>query len=376
MNRRDVLKAASAGAALTFPMVNFGMYPAHAASPTRYSARAARLVEEALVIDMLAPLRFDLTDDLVSRPMTAQEIADFRASGINVFHHAFGFPAGWNQREESLKFIAAWQGFVGRNADLFYLIDKAADLDRANTTGRIAAIIGIQNAEHFDEVKDVKLFHGLGLRSAQLTYNWQNRLGAGCTERVDGGLSDYGAAIVKAMNEVGMLVDISHCGERTMHDANAASAKPVAITHANCRALCEHPRNKSDDIIRAVAKRGGVMGITSLREMVRATEPTNMGHFVDHIDHVVKIAGVEHVGIGSDGSIYGYDRLPPDQYAKLLSYYPPSYAIREKSDIEGFDHPRRSYDLTEELIRRRYSDDNIKLILGGNFRRMLGGIWV
>ncbi len=208
-----------------------------------------------------------------------------------------------------------------------------------------------------------------------MTYNEQNLIGSGSTDRVDGGVSDFGATIIKAMNDVGMLVDVSHCGDRTTLDAIAASAVPIAITHANCRSIAHHPRTKTDEAIRALGAKGGVMGISGVRQFVSPVEPTTIGTMVDHIDHVVKLIGIDHVGIGSDADLYGYDKMAPDQYAKLKAAYKSSYAFRDKIDIDGFNHPRKMFDLTEELIRRNYSDPNIAAVLGGNFRRLLGATW-
>jgi membrane dipeptidase len=221
----------------------------------------------------------------------------------------------------------------------------------------------------------VKKFHQLGLRCAQLTYNTQNLIGSGSTERIDGGISDYGVAIIQAMNEVGMLIDVSHSGARTTLDAIELSPRPIAITHSNCRALNDHPRLKTDEAIRKLAAKGGVMGITGVRNFVKDREPTTVEDIVDHIDHVVKLVGVEHVGIGTDSDLLGYDRMAPDQYAQIKSGYKSSYAFRDKIDTDGFNHPLKMYDLTEALIRRGYSNDNIQAVLGGNFRRLLGESW-
>ncbi|MCI0614831.1 dipeptidase, partial [bacterium] len=221
----------------------------------------------------------------------------------------------------------------------------------------------------------VKLFHGLGMRCAQLTYNTQNLIGSGSTERVDGGVTDFGAEIIKRMNEIGMLVDVSHSGDRTTLDAIELSAKPIAITHSNCKALNNHPRLKTDDAIRKLAAKGGVMGITGVRNFVLNHEPTTIEHIVDHFDHVVKLTSIEQVGIGTDSDLDGYDDLPQEMQKKLREGYKSSYRFREKIDIEGFDHPRKVFDLTEALIRRKYSDSNIEAILGGNFKRLLLQIW-
>jgi membrane dipeptidase len=352
-------------------MINIGRYAVAGASERTYSARAVALIERSLVIDMLFVPRIDFSPAGHSRPLSEQEIADFRASGINVMHNAVGV----GSRTSALEFLAAQQGLAGRHPDLFQLVDTVEDLDRANDGRRIAMIMGLQNASPFEQVEDVATFHSFGLRCAQLTYNSQNRIGSGSTDRADGGVSSYGAAIVEAMNNVGMLVDVSHSGDRTTLDAVELSKQPIAFTHGNCRALAQHPRNKTDEAIRALAAKDGVMGITGVRMFVRTEEPTNIGHMADHIEHVARLVGIEHVGIGSDADLNGYDDMPADQYEQLKGAYTSAYAFRDKIDTDGFDHPRKVYDLTEELIRRGHSDADIALILGGNFRRLLGTVW-
>ena len=371
---RRTMMAGVFGAALAFPMVNRGYYALGAQGRT-YSRRAVDLIRRSLVIDMLAPLTIDIDPDAWAKPIPPQRVADFKRSGITGFHNAYGVGGGADAYAQVLAYMAGWQGYAGRHPELFALVGTAADLDRAKQTGRAAVIMGVQNAQHFRTAADVRTFYDLGQRCAQLTYNSQNMIGSGSTDRVDGGVSDFGVGIIKAMNDVGMLVDVSHSGDRTTLDAVALSTRPIAYTHSNCRAISGHPRTKTDEAIRALGKKGGVMGITGVRQFVSRTDPTNITHFVDHIDHVVKLVGVEHVGIGSDADLYGYDDMRPDQYAKLKGAYKESYAFRDKIDVDGFDHPQKVFDLTEELIRRRYSDANISAILGGNFRRLLGDTW-
>ena len=371
--RREVL-AAGAAAAFGFPFINRGSFAFAAAPSKTYSARAVGLMRESLVIDMLAPLSLNLDPSLFDRLLTDAQKADFRASGITGFHNSYGL-GGFTAKEDAFEYLAAWQGWVGAQADLFTLVRVAADLDSAKAAGKAAVIMGIQNADQFQVPDDVARFYRLGLRCAQLTYNSQNFIGSGSTDRVDGGVSDFGASIIEAMNKSGMLIDVSHCGDRTTLDAIAISPKAIAITHSNCRAITPHPRTKTDAAIRALAKKGGVMGITGVRNFVRDRDPTTVAHMVNHIDHVVKLVGIDHVGIGSDADLDGYDDMDPKQYAELKAAYKSSYAFRNKLDIDGFDHPLKFYDLTEALIRRRFSDDNIRLILGGNFRRLLSATW-
>lgn len=371
---RRVFASGVGAAALVLPMINRGYYELGAQTPRTYSKRAIDLVRESMVIDMLAPLVIDIDPNAHAKPLPPNAAAEFRKSGITGFHNAYGV-GGADAYTNVLAYMAGWQGYAGRNPDVFALIGTVADLDRAKASGRAGVIMGVQNAQHFRSAADVATFYDLGQRCSQLTYNSQNMIGSGSTDRVDGGVSDFGAGIIKAMNDAGMLIDVSHSGDRTTLDAVAISPTPIAYTHSNCRAIAGHPRTKTDEAIRALGAKGGVMGITGVRQFVSKTDPTNVSHVVDHIDHVVKLIGVEHVGIGSDADLNGYDDMRPDQYAKLKGAYKSSYAFRDKIDVDGFDHPQKVFDLTEELIRRRYSAENIRLILGGNFRRLLGATW-
>jgi membrane dipeptidase len=376
VSRRSVLKSAAAVTVLStgLPMINTGRFQAFAAAPTKYSAKTMRAVERALVIDMLAPLKINFAPEAYAGRMTDAEAEMFRSCGITGFHNSIG-TGGPTAVEETLQFMAAWQGYAGRNSHVFTLVNTAPDLDRAKADRKVAVIMGLQNSEHFRTKEDVKAFYQLGQRCSQLTYNSQNLLGTGGTDRVDGGLSDFGVEIVNAMNEVGMLVDVSHCGDKTTLDAIEVSPKPIAITHSNCRALLDHPRLKTDEAIRKLAAKGGVMGITGVRMFVRDKEPTTIDHIVDHIDHVAKLVGIEHVGIGSDSDLNGYDDMPPDQLKMLRASYKASYGFRDKIDIDGFDHPKKTFDLAEALFRRGYSEQNIIAVLGGNFRRLLDSTW-
>jgi membrane dipeptidase len=371
--RRRVLGTLGAAAAvLSSTPLRLLAAPLAVDAKGNYSSKVIDLVQRSLVIDMLAPLKIDFNPEAFSLPITQADAQMFRTSGINVFHNSVGV----GSYDDGLQFLAAWSGYCGRNADVFSLVGRVEDLEHAKAQKKIAVIMGLQNADEFRTPGDVKDFYDMGLRCAQLTYNTQNLIGSGSTERVDGGVTDYGIAIIKAMNDVGMLIDVSHSGDKTTLDAIELSPKPIAITHSNCRALNNHPRLKTDEAIKKLAAKGGVMGITGVRMFVRDKEPTTIEDIVDHIDHVVKLVGIEHVGIGSDSDLMGYDHMPKDQYEKLKAAYKTSYAFRDKIDTDGFDHPRKVYDLTAALLARKYSESNIQAILGGNFRRLLGSTWL
>lgn len=381
ITRRELLKsAAGAGfATITAPMINRGRHQLFAASPKEYSSRAVELVRKSTVIDMLSPftLNFPKQAKWFANPetFTGADLQPFKDSGINVFHIAVGM-GGPEAYLEVLKFFASWNGFIADHTDHLMRIDSASDLERVKRSGKIGVLLGLQNSEQFRTVADVNFFHGLGQRVSQLTYNSRNMIGNGSTERRDEGISDFGVAIIERMNSVGMAVDVSHCGDRTTLDAFEVSKRPVLITHSNCRALVAgHPRCKTDEAIKKMGAAGSVMGITGVRMFVKADEPTTIEHVLDHFDHVARLAGPEHLGVGSDIDLYGYDAMPPELNRQLRAGYKGTYGFREKIDIEGVDHPKRMFDLAEGLIRRKYSDRDIEGILGGNFKRVLSQIW-
>lgn len=330
-----------------------------------YSVRAIDLVAESLVLDMLSlpTLDWALLDKWQTKRASfgAAEFAKLRASGINVFHPAVAFDTP-QPYEVTQQWFAKWNGFIDEHPGYFVRVDSVADFACAKHDKKIGIILGMQDANHLRTPRDVDIFYAAGQRLTQLTYNSDNRLGHGCKMAHDPGLSPYGGEIIARMNQVGMAIDISHCGETTSLDAIAASKKPVLITHSNCRALAQPvQRCKSDEVIRAAARKGGIIGLTSVRHFVKATDPVSIEDVLDHFDYAVKLVGVEHVGLGSDTDLAGRDRTRSSH----LLY-----------DIAGLNNTQRVYELTEGLIRRGYTDGQIRLMLGANFQRALGDIWM
>lgn len=370
----------AAGAAIVAaPMINLGRFRLFANSTAEYSARAIDLVRRSTVMDMLCVLTLDFKKDekwfADPESVTAADFQPFKDSGINVIHPAVGL-GGPDAYENALKFFAMWNSFIANHDQHLMRIDSPSDLGRVKGSGKLGVLLGLQNSAQFRNPNDVSFFWSLGQRVSQLTYNSRNLIGNGATERRDEGISDFGVAIIERMNKVGMAVDVSHCGDRTTLDAFELSKKPVLITHSNCRALVPgHPRLKTDEAIKKVGAAGSVIGITGVRMFVKGDEPTTIEHVLDHYDHVRKLIGPEHLGVGSDIDLYGYDAMPAEQNKQLRASYKGSYAFREKIDIEGLNHPKRMFDLTEGLIRRNYSDKDIEGILGGNFKRVLSQIW-
>lgn len=388
MDRRSALRLLGGGA-LAAPAVLRGRYQLFAQSPQEYSARAIRLVNESSVVDMLSQFRFTdlrnepprLFDLWMSDPtaFTEEHFAVYRDSGVDVL--ALG--RGAATRTEALEFMAQWNGFIASHSDWLTRVDDPRDFAAVRESGKFGIMITFQNSDHIESLDDVELFYGLGQKVSQVTYNFQNRYGSGFLEHRDGGLSVEGHRLVERMQEVGMVVDLSHCADQTTLDALDAATRPTIFTHASCRGLLPgFMRCKTDEAIRALAQGGGVMGIPFIRFMIKAGPPVGVEDVVDHFDYVADLVGVEHVGIGSDLDIEGYGspRVPPGDnlgptgqanFDRYRAYFTESGHVH----IDGLNHPKRVFDLTDALVRRGWSDENIGLVLGGNFVRVLSELW-
>lgn len=344
MRRRDLLTAGVP--ALAAPMLNFGLCRLNARPVRTFSTAAIDLVYESVVIDMLGLFTrdWDRLQQWHDNPasFTAGDLDSLRSLGIAVFNPAVDLNARSPYRETH-RWLAGWNRLIDGRPDCFKRVASSADIAGTRMTGHVGVLLGMQNADQFRTVSDVKEFWEAGLRLSQLTYNGPNRLGDGCASHHDNGLTEFGAAVVRQMNETGMIVDVSHCGSRTTIEAIAESARPVLITHSNCAALVSHPRCKSDEIIRALARQGGVMGVTSVRTFLWSSDKKKLGNCLDHIEHIARIAGIEHAGIGSD--------------------------------IDPSEAPTRVYDIADGLLRRGWSKDSVRLVLGGNFSRAIDRIF-
>jgi membrane dipeptidase len=312
------------------------------------------------------------------RAFTEEDFERYLGSGVNVI--ALG--RGANDFDDTIRFLAEWNGFIASHSDWFTRVDDPRDFEGLPESGKVGIMVTFQNSEHLRRADDVDLFYGLGQRVSQLTYNFANRLGAGFLENRDGGLSVFGHEIVERMQSVGMVVDLSHCADRTTMDALDAATRPVIFTHASCRALLpDYMRCKTDEAIRKLADGGGVMGIPFIRFMIKEGPPVSVEDVIDHFDHVVDLVGVEHVGIGSDLDIdgFGSPRQADGQQGPMsqpnVERYNAYFTDEGYAHIEGLNHPKKMFDLTEALIRRGYSDVEIELMLGGNFVRVLSELW-
>jgi membrane dipeptidase len=220
--------------------------------------------------------------------------------------------------------------------------------------------------------------YGFGQRVSQLSYNFRSLVADGAFEPYDGGVSEYGGKVIDRMNGVGMAVDLGHASDKTKLDALTISRKPAILSHGNCRALIPNGlRATPDDTIRKLAAKGGVMGITDIAFMVKDSEPVRIDDVVDHYDHVRELVGIEYVGVGSDAGIESNDLGSPALLKDTLAKADHRYRVHGEHEIvAGMEGPTRMYELTSAFVRRGYTDEHVRLVLGGNWARVLKDIWL
>jgi len=221
------------------------------------------------------------------------------------------------------------------------------EIIESNEDGKIAAMLSIEGADVLEgRLSMLRVYHRLGVRMVGLVHSLRNLLADGVADnRTKGGLSCFGIEVVEELNRLGMVVDVSHLGDAGFWDLIETSKDPVVASHSNARAVCPHPRNMTDEMIKALAEHGGVMGMNFAPDFVDKKKPS-VETLIDHIDHIVDLVGPEHVGLGSD-----FDGIP--------------------STPKGLEDTSRMPAITEELVRREYSEEYIRLILGGNHLRLL-----
>ena len=226
-------------------------------------------------------------------------------------------------------------------------VTSFAKVTQANEEGKVAAMLSIEGADVVEgRINMLRVYHRLGVRMVGLVHSLRNLLADGVADnRTKGGLSQLGAEAVVELNKLGMIVDVSHLSDAGFWDVIELSKDPVVASHSNSRVICSHPRNLSDEMIRALSEKGGVMGMNFATDFVHKTKPS-LETLVDHIDHIVDLVGPEHVGLGSD-----FDGIP--------------------STPVGLEDVSRMPAITEELVKREYSEEYIRLILGGNHLRLI-----
>jgi len=334
---------------------------------------------KALVVDALGS-----PGGTADTPLSAAELDAIRSSGVTAVNLTVGaIGSGASVFEETFGTIGHWERELDAHPDILLKVKTAADLEKARASGRLGLVYGFQDATPLGEDPDrLNLFSRFGVRVVQLTYNRRNLLGDGCLEPANAGLSRVGQAMVERMNELGLLVDLSHCGHRTTTDAIAASKKPVAITHTGCAALADLPRNKTDEELRQLAAKGGVAGIYFMPFLRTKGQPM-AEDVIRHLEHAIKVCGEDHVGIGTDGLLSHIELTPEymQRHREDIAYRRRAgiSAPGEEEDVYTFipdlNTPRRLETLAGLLLARGHSESRVEKVLGGNFGRLFQEVW-
>lgn len=324
--------------------------------------------------------------DVEDAPLTPEELADLRASGLAAAHltvGAVGRMAPLAAFEKAIRDIARWEAEIDRHPEVLARVREVSDIEIAGRTGRTGMIYGLQDGVAFeDDLDRLPALRQFGIRVIQPTYNRRNLLGDGVMEPADAGLSRAGIEAIERLNALGMLVDLSHCGRRTAADAIAASKRPVAFTHTGCAALVEHPRHRSDAELRAVAETGGVTGIFIMPYLARGRQPT-AADVIAHLEHALSVAGSDHVALGTDGAISPREVTPAfvERFREITRQRRELGIAAPYETEEGYlfasdlNTPRRFEILAEMLLARGHAGSTVGKVLGGNLLRVFAETW-
>jgi len=313
--------------------------------------------------------------------LTDDKIEALRSSGITALSMCMTVAADRSIESEYLAtrdVIEKWDAFVAKHADIFKKVTSAADLDAAKQSGRVGFIYNFQNTTPFGwDLRKLKTFIDLGIRQVQLCHDRRNYVADAGRETTNAGLSRFGKEVVEALNAHRVVIDLSHAGDQSAREAVTLSKSPIIFSHSGCYALCPHPRNVSDGNIRLASERGGVFCVYNQSAWLTKAPIISMDHYLAHIEHVIKIGGEDHVGMGTDGDAVDMTAMRPDEverhqraFDEDVKVFPQLTWKVKHMRVPGLSHPKRLLHLAQALDRRGYRTATIEKILGGNYVRV------
>lgn len=325
------------------------------------SGEARDLHQDALVWDMTIPIITPGDSGEQARVFSRAVGAGFDFVSITLAIDLFDYRAACKQ-------VARYRSLISERQDAV-LARSVDDIAGAKQAGKLAVGFNFQGTGPFEqELGFIDLCYELGIRHALMAYNQTNAVGSGCHVEEDAGVTPFGREVIAKMNEVGMLVDCAHTGHRTAMETIEASSSPVIVSHTNAFSLTEHDRCVRDEQIQAIAASGGVLGMTGLSTFLGEGEAT-VERFVDHIDHVAELVGPKFVGLGLD---YVYDMPAFEAFvAQSSGVYGTGGSYEKMTQLEIEDAPR----ITQELLRRGYTEGEVRGILGENWLRVCRQVW-
>ena len=328
---------------------------------------ADALHRDAIVIDAVSPLT-----------RYGQHLDRYRAGGVTVVGPTV---AGWEDASATLRTVGLWHRLFRERDDLIH-VRRAADIARAKRESKLGIVLHFQNTSPMEDSLDlVDAWAALGIGMVQLTYNVRNSVGDGCEESATVGLSRFGRQMVERLDAARIVVDGSHTGRQTVLDAIAIMKRPFVVSHANALAVHRSPRNLDDEVIRKIADTGGLVGLVGFPAFVGPGEAPSLDAFLAHADHLVKVAGHDHIGLGIDHYQGQHGLSSPEQaralYDQLVAagtwsaaYPPPPWRYPD-----GIDLPEKLPNLTRALVDRGWTEDAIRKLLGGNWVRVFRDVW-
>lgn len=325
---------------------------------------AAALLRDTLAWDHHACLPLRPLDESFLPQLQRHRAAGFDAVTVNI-----GF--GEMGPEPHLRMLAALRHWLLARPDEYVLIEQADDVERAHGSGRLAVGFDIEGANAVaDQPSLVQLYYDLGVRWMLLAYNQPNRVGGGC-QATDEGLTPFGRTLIAEMERVGMQLCLSHTGHRTAREAMAVATAPVIFSHSNPAAVHAHPRNIPDELIRACAATGGVVGINGVGPFLSADGTDIRSElYARHVDHVVQLVGPQHVSIALD---YVFDTQELDEYLQQMQHtFPPGLGY---SNASRFVAPEQLPEIVDVLLGWGYRHDDLRALLGGNLLRLARTVW-
>ena len=319
-------------------------------------------------------------------PLLPEEVQHLRESRLAASHLTVG-PVGsmpsLEAFEKTVLDITRWEQEIDNHSEFLSRVRLARDIDAASEAGTTGLIYGLQDGVLFeDKLERLSALFQMGIRIIQPTYNRRNLLGDGCMEPADAGMSRTGIEAIKRMNDLKILIDLSHCGRRTFADAIATSSAPVSFTHTGCYALAPHPRHRTDDEIKAVSDSGGVTGIFIMPYLSKGAQP-KAADVIRHIEHALRVAGENHVAVGTDGSISPTSVTPEfEEKFRQITRERAELGIAAPLETEtgylfasDLNTPGRFVSLAELLRERGHSETVVAKVMGGNLRRLFGDVW-
>lgn len=371
ITRREFTRSLGGAAAL----VSLSPLLGWAAEESKLSPDAAQLYRDSFILDCNALASIG---NLHRRSNQEDITRVIRESGVTVLKATLAGAMGGF--EEAVADIAAAEQLMEKRPDLFLKVRVAADFDRAKKEQKLGVIYSFESAAMLeDKIERIELFRELGVRVMQFNYNRRTPFGVGCLDGETEGVTELGRKAIAKMNEIGVALDLSHSNTKTTADGIAASTKPPLITHAGCRAVHMHPRNKEDREMKALADKGGVFGVYMLPYITASPKQPMREDYLQHLEHALKICGEDHVGVGTDVPFFQVDESDLEEMKKATEKRKADGIAAPGEDrpvyIPDMNTPRKMELIANALFQRGHKSAVVEKVMGGNFKRVFGEIW-